>query len=68
MIVTLFDTADKYFSTPFYEVKNKSDSMSLEERNESLLNINIKGGVNLKGFIALLRKFIERDRDNCKLS
>jgi hypothetical protein len=42
--------------------------MSLEERNESLLNINIKGGVNLKGFIALLRKFIERDRDNCKLS
>jgi hypothetical protein len=33
-----------------------------------LLCINIKGGVNLKGFVALLRKFIERDRDNNRLN
>jgi hypothetical protein len=32
------------------------------------LSINIKGGLNLKGFIALLRKYIQKENDNGKLN
>lgn len=31
------------------------------------MGLNVKGGLNLKGFIGLLRKFVQKDHENNKI-
>ena len=54
----LIEIAEKHYAPLYFDIKSQNINKPLKEYLEPLMNINIKGHLNLKGFLFLFKKNI----------